>query len=104
MASKSVLDLFGRVIKAPLNGQPKLCMQLVKHLQLFNDESVKLIQLLINNVTLIKSVFMISVERTTAKRSVLCVNEIGTWIRVFKDTSSYSILFSFGCGREPLNR
>ncbi|VVC26651.1 Armadillo-type fold,DNA polymerase V,Armadillo-like helical [Cinara cedri] len=40
MASKSVLDLFGKVIKAPHNGQPKLCMQLVKHLQLLNNESL----------------------------------------------------------------
>ncbi|XP_026809583.1 rDNA transcriptional regulator pol5-like isoform X2 [Rhopalosiphum maidis] len=38
MASKSVLDLFSKVIKAPHNGQPKLCMQLVKHLQLFSNE------------------------------------------------------------------
>lgn len=38
MASKSVLDLFSKVVKAPHNGQPKLCMQLVKHLQLFSNE------------------------------------------------------------------
>ncbi|XP_050532130.1 uncharacterized protein LOC126900458 [Daktulosphaira vitifoliae] len=36
MASKSVLDLFEKVIKAPQNGKPKLCMQLVKHLQLLS--------------------------------------------------------------------
>lgn len=40
MASKSVLDLFGKVIKAPHNAQPKLCMQLVKYLHLFGNESV----------------------------------------------------------------
>jgi len=40
MASKSVLDLFSKVVKAPHNGQPKLCMQLVKHLQLFSNEPV----------------------------------------------------------------
>lgn len=40
--AKSVLDLFGKIIKAPRNGQPKLCMQLVKHLQLLNNELVNL--------------------------------------------------------------
>ncbi|XP_050437310.1 uncharacterized protein LOC126843678 [Adelges cooleyi] len=40
MASKSVLDLFEKVIKAPQNGKPKLCMQLVKHLQLSTDNEL----------------------------------------------------------------
>lgn len=38
MATKSVLDLFSKAIRAPRNAQPNLCMQLVKHLQLSNTE------------------------------------------------------------------
>ncbi|KAL4148695.1 hypothetical protein QTP88_002866 [Uroleucon formosanum] len=40
MASKSVLDIFSKVIKTPLNTQSKLCTQLMKHLQLLNNKSL----------------------------------------------------------------
>jgi len=108
MASKSILDLFGRVIKTPLNGQPKLCMQLVKHLRLFSNESVNIVLLTasiceyITRITLFFVMFLVG--RTTAKRSVLCLDEIGTRFRVSKNTSPYHILFHVSGNCQSLNR
>lgn len=103
MASKSVLDLFGKVIKAPHNAQPKLCMQLVKYLHLFGNESVSPTTL-VNNITLLYCTVIFTAGRTTAERSVLCVNEISTRVRVLKDTSPFCVFFHLGGDCEPFNR
>lgn len=47
---------------------------------------------------------MLLAGRTTTKGSELCVNKIGTWLRVSKDTSPNRLLFHFGSNREPLGR
>lgn len=105
MASKSVLDLFSKVIKAPHNGQPKLCMQLVKHLQLLSNEPVSIIRY--NNSFNAFGIYLhfaqcFLVGRTSTKRSFLCVNKIGSWIRVSKNTSPNRLFFSFGGNCKPL--
>jgi len=49
-------------------------------------------------------ILLFSVGRAAAKRNILCVNEIGTWIGVPKDTSPNRLLFYSGGYCEPFDR